>query len=219
MTVADPSPLLEVVGVVAFAVSGAAVAIRARMDWVGVAVLAAVTAVGGGTLRDLLLGHYPISWIANPWAVAVATGTAVVVIAQAHLAPRSAPDETIIVLVADAAGLAVFTVSSTLLALSSGTSAPVAVLIGAVTGTGGGIARDVLARQRPLVLVGQVYALTAVGGATLLVVLLALHAPTTPARWCSVAAVFVLRLAAIRYSWSLPRAPQLPSGPTPPTRD
>ncbi|MBU4213924.1 MAG: trimeric intracellular cation channel family protein [Actinobacteria bacterium] len=219
MTVTDPSPLLEVVGVVAFAVSGAAVAIRARMDWVGVAVLAAVTAVGGGTLRDLLLGRFPIGWVADPWPVWVAIGTAVVVIAQAHLKPRSAPDETLVVLIADAAGLAVFTVASTLLALASGASAPVAVLIGAVTGTGGGIARDVLARQRPLVLVGQVYALTAVGGATLLVVLHALHAPTTIARWSSVAVVFVLRLAAIRFSWSLPRAPQLPSGPTPPTID
>jgi uncharacterized membrane protein YeiH len=213
MTITDPSPVLEVVGVVAFAVSGAAVAIRARMDWVGVAVLAAVTAVGGGTLRDLLLGRFPVGWVADPWPVWVAIGTAALVIAQAHLRPRSAPDETLVVLVADAAGLAVFTVASTLMALSGGASAPVAVLIGAVTGTGGGIARDVLARQRPLVLVGQVYALTAVGGATLLVVLLATGVPTTPARWCSVAAVLALRLAAIRYSWSLPRAPQLPPGP------
>ncbi len=100
-----------------------------------------------------------------------------------------------------------FTVTGTLLALASGASDPVAVLLGVVTGTGGGIARDVLARQRPLVLVGQIYALTAVAGAALLVVAGNVGLAPGLARWIAIALIFVTRLLAIHYSWSLPHFP------------
>lgn len=203
----DPYTLLELIGTVAFAVSGGSVAVRAGMDWLGVAVLAAVTAVGGGTLRDLLLGQLPVGWVQHPWFVWAALATAAVVIAEAYWHPRRAPDSLRLVLVADAAGLAVFTVTGTLLALASGASDPVAVLLGVVTGTGGGIARDVLARQRPLVLVGQIYALTAVAGAALLVVAGNVGLAPGLARWIAIALIFVTRLLAIHYSWSLPHFP------------
>ena len=211
MALGDPYLILEYVGTVAFAVSGGAVAVRAGMDWLGVAVLAVVAAVGGGTVRDLLLGRFPVGWIQDPWPVWVALGTAAVVIAEAYRHPRKAPDSRRIVLVADAAGLAVFTVTGTLLALAAGASGPVAVLLGVVTGTGGGVARDILARQRPLVLVGQIYALTAVAGSIVLVVLTDAHAPAEVARWTAIAVALVLRLLAIRYSWSLPRPPSKPA--------
>ena len=205
MALGDPYLVLEYIGTVAFAVSGGAVAIRAGMDWLGVAVLAVVAAVGGGTVRDLLLGRLPVGWILDPWPVWVALGTAAVVIAKAYWHPRKAPDSRRLILIADAAGLAVFTVTGTLLALAAGVSGPVAVLMGVVTGTGGGVARDVLARQRPLILVGQIYALTAAAGATALVILTDAHAPAEVARWAAIAVALVLRLLAIRYSWSLPR--------------
>jgi uncharacterized membrane protein YeiH len=82
--------------------------------------------------------------------------------------------------VADAAGLAIFTIDGTTLALAAGASRPVAVLLGVITGTGGGVARDVLARQRPLILVGQIYALSAAAGAGVLVVLTDTHTPPKP---------------------------------------
>jgi uncharacterized membrane protein YeiH len=207
----EPYLALEYIGSAAFAVSGATVAVRAAMDWLGVAVLAVVAAVGGGTLRDLLLGRLPVGWIQDPWPVLVALGTAAVVIADAYWHPRRAPDSLRVVLIADAAGLAAFTVNGTLLALAAGVSGPVAVLLGVVSGTGGGVVRDVLARQRALILVGQIYALTAVAGATILVVLTDAHAPPEVARWIAVAVAFVLRMLAIRYSWSLPRFPSKPS--------
>ena len=207
MAVGEPYLVLEYIGTVAFAVSGGAVAIRAGMDWLGVAVLAVVAAVGGGTVRDLLLGRLPVGWILDPWPVWVALGTAAVVIAEAYWHPRKAPDSRRLILIADAAGLAVFTVTGTLLALAAGVSGPVAVLMGVVTGTGGGVARDVLARQRPLILVGQIYALSAAAGATVLVILTDAHTPAEVARWAAIAIVLVLRLLAIRYSWSLPRIP------------
>ena len=207
----DPYLALQLVGTVAFAVSGAAVAVRAGMDWLGIAVLAVVTAVGGGTLRDLLLGRLPVGWITDPWPVWVALGTAAVVVAEAYWHPRRAPDARRLVLVADAAGLAVFTAAGTELALASGTSGPVAVLLGMITGTGGGVARDVLARQRPLVLAGQIYALSAAAGALVLVALTETGAPGEAARWAAVAVTLVLRLLAIRYSWSLPLIPRATS--------
>lgn len=203
----DPYLLIEIVGTVAFAVSGAAVALRAGMDWLGVAVLAIVTAVGGGTIRDLLIGRDPVNWVLDPWPVWLATITAAVVTAEAYWHPRRAPDSLRIVLVADAAGLAVFTAAGTVLSLSAGVVAPVAILLGVVTGTGGGVVRDVLARQRPLVLVGQIYALTALAGGVALVLLREANAPTEVAQWTAIAVTFVLRLLAIRFSWSLPHNP------------
>ena len=202
-----PYSALELIGTIAFAVSGGAVAVRAGMDWLGVGVLAVVTAVGGGTLRDLLLGQFPINWIQHPWPVWVAFGTAVVVIAVAYWHPHHAPDSSTLLLIADAAGLAVFTVTGTLLALAHHTSGPVAVLLGVVTGAAGGVMRDVLARQTPLILVGQIYALSAALGAILLVILHDTHAPTQLTRWLAVAAVFVIRVLAIHFSWSLPHLP------------
>jgi len=207
MAAGTPDLILESVGTVAFAVSGGAVAVRAGMDWLGVAVLAVVTAVGGGTLRDLLLGRLPVSWIQDPWPVWLALATAAVVVAEAYWHPRSAPDSRRIVLWADAAGLAGFTVAGTQLALAAGIGAPVAVLLGVVTGTGGGVARDVLARQRPLILIGQIYALTAAAGAAALAGLTFAGVPQEVARWIAIAVVLGLRLLAIRYSWSLPRIP------------
>jgi uncharacterized membrane protein YeiH len=207
----DPYLALQLIGTVAFAVSGAAVAVRAGMDWLGVAVLAVVTAVGGGTLRDLLLGRLPVGWILDPWPVWAALGTAAVVIAEAYWHPRRSPDSRRLVLAADAAGLAVFTAAGTELALASGTSGPVAVLLGMITGTGGGVARDVLARQRPLVLAGEIYALSAAAGAVVLVALTETAAPSEAARWAAVAVTLVLRLLAIRYSWALPLIPRATS--------
>jgi uncharacterized membrane protein YeiH len=124
MVVGEPYLALEYIGTIAFAVSGAAVAVRAGMDWLGIAVLAVVAAVGGGTLRDLLMGRLPVGWIRDPWQVWVALGTAAVIIAEAYWHPRSRPDSLRFVLVADAAGLAAFTVTGTQLALAAGVSGP-----------------------------------------------------------------------------------------------
>jgi uncharacterized membrane protein YeiH len=136
-----------------------------------------------------------------------------VVIADAYWHPRQAPDSLRMVLWADAAGLAVFTITGTELALDSGISGPVAVLLGVLTGTGGGVARDVLARQRPLVLAGQIYAISAVAGGAVLVLLTDSAVPYEAARWAGVAVTLVLRLLAIHYSWALPPIPGTPDRP------
>lgn len=195
---------LQLVGLVAFALSGAAVAVRAGMDWLGIVVLATITSIGGGTIRDLLIGD-GVGWVAEPWPIWVALATSVAVIAISHWSPQHEPDSLRVVLVADAAGLAVFTVLGTTLALSAGVERDVAVLLGVVTGVGGGVIRDVLAGQRPLVLVGQVYALTAIAGSVLFVGLDAADLDRDLARWSAVTVTFVLRVLAIRFDWTLPR--------------
>jgi len=85
----DAFTLLEAIGTIAFALSGGTVAVRAGMDWLGVVVLAVVTAVGGGTLRDVLLGQFPIRWVEHPWPVALACACAVIVILVGHRVPHS----------------------------------------------------------------------------------------------------------------------------------
>lgn len=200
----DPFLMMQAVGTVAFAVSGGAVAVRAGMDWLGVVVLAVVTAVAGGTMRDLLIGQAPVAWITDPWPIAVAVGVAALVIVLGHVAPQVAVDSGGAVLIADAVGLAAFTVAGVEVALGAGTPAVIACLLGVVTGAGGGVVRDVLARERPLILVGHIYALAALVGAVVLVVLLEVGAPAVLARWSAVSTVLVVRLLAVRLDWSLP---------------
>ncbi len=128
------------------------------------------------------MGKFPGGWIQNPWPVWLALGTAAAIIAEAYWHPRSAPDSFRVVLIADAAGLATCAVTGSLLALAADVSGPVAVLLGVVSGTAGGVVRNVLAGERPLILVGQIYALTAAAGATTVVVLTDARAPAEAAR-------------------------------------
>lgn len=210
VTGGDAFLVLEVVGTVAFALSGGAVAVRAGMDWLGVVVLAAVTAVGGGTLRDLFLGATPVWWVQQPWAVGAAVLAAGAVIVLGHRVPHFALDTRHAVLVADAVGLAAFTVAGTLIALATGVSPWIAVVLGVVTGAGGGVLRDVLARQRPLILVGQIYAMAALAGAALVTALDAASTDGLVTRWAGVLLILAVRLAAIRWQWRLPRFTQTP---------
>lgn len=193
---------MEVVGTIAFAVSGAMAGARARLDWLGVVVLAVVVSVGGGTLRDLML-DIPIDWTTEAWPLLVATGTAVVVIALirqlgVHLDRRS------YVLVADATGLAAFSIVGVDVALETGVAPLTAALLGVVTGVGGGVIRDVLVNQRPTLLSGEIYAVAAGSGTLLYVGLLEVDLAPWVATWLSMLVILGLRLTAISRSWSLP---------------
>jgi uncharacterized membrane protein YeiH len=197
--------LLSVFGTMAFAVSGAAAAMRVGMDVVGVSVLALLTAVGGGSLRDLAIGNLPMWWIADSWAVFVALGFGLLLVPfRNRLSEARAPDSWRVVVIADALGLGAFVVTGASLTLSLGFDPWVAVAMGVVTGTGGGVLRDVLANTTPLIFDGgQIYATAALAGAVLLVVLAEIG-------WIGAAAfvpasvVVVIRLVAIRRRWSLP---------------
>lgn len=143
--------ILDYAGTVAFALSGALVAARKRMDLVGLVVLASVVAVGGGTIRDLVL-NLEVAWVADPSFILVAAVTALVAIPLFRTGGFEHLDKHDLVGLSDAAGMAVFVISGTSIALSAGASDLTAAIIGVITGVGGGMIRDVLAAQIPDVL-------------------------------------------------------------------
>lgn len=191
----------DLFGVFVFAVSGALVAARKQLDWLGALVLAAVTAVGGGTLRDLLLARHPLVWFSDAHYLL----TIALAVAATWAWGRRRPVPKRALLVADAAGLSLFTVVGTQVALTQGQGAVIAVLLGITTGAAGGAIRDVLCAEVPLVLRQEIYATAAAAGGLLFVLLSGLGLPAAAAALVAMAAVFALRLAAIYRDWHLPR--------------
>lgn len=193
--------LLDLAGVAVFAVSGALAAGRKRLDLFGVCVIAVVTAIGGGTLRDLLLGRLPVFWVSDPihLPVILAATAATVVYTRFYQPPVK------FLLVADALGLALFAVSGAQIAESATSQAIVVVLMGAVTCTAGGVLRDVLCNEIPLVLQGgNLYATAALGGAAVYTAASSLGATPLTGTLLGMATVLALRLASIFFGLRLP---------------
>ena len=211
----SPNPLiytLDLIGTIVFALSGALVAVRLRMDLFGVLVLAFVTATSGGIMRDLLIGAVPpasvVSW--KPLALSVGAGLVT------FLFPRLVARLDSPVQVFDAAGLGTFAVAGAAKALAYGLPPVMAALLGMVTGIGGGMVRDVLAAEVPVVLKAEIYAVAALSGATVVVVGWMAGLPATPTAIVGLALCFVLRMVAIWRGWRLPIArPHEPPGTTP----
>ena len=185
-----------------FAVSGALVAGRKqRFDLLGVAVIAIVTAIGGGTIRDVLLDRHPVFWIEDPTylLVILAAAALTMVYARFHQPPR------ISLLVADALGLALFTISGAQVAEQRDLSGTIVVVMATVTGTAGGLLRDVLSAEVPLLLrQSELYATAAIAGATAYLLLQAAGLERTPAALAGMATVAGLRLASILWRLRLP---------------
>jgi uncharacterized membrane protein YeiH len=200
--------LLDLLGVAVFAVSGALAAGRVGLDLLGVVVIAALTAVGGSTLRDLLLNRHPISWIGDPtYLVVVAVAALLTVV---YVGYRPVPDHAL--LVADAFGLALFAMSGAQVAEGAGLSPIIVVLMGTMTGVAGGVLRDVLSGQIPLILRRDIYATAAIAGITLYLVLQALGARRTWAFGVGLLLVAAVRLLAILWGWQLPTFRLSPAG-------
>lgn len=192
---------LEIIGTIGFAVSGAMAATRRRMDVFGVTVLGVLAAVSGGTLRDLLLSE-PVSWLRHWWPIALAAGTAVATIPIA-LRLRPDVDSRRTVLMADALGLAGFSVLGCLTALNAGTPAGIAVIIGTISGITGGMIRDVLTGHAPAVFTGRFYALAAIAGTAVYALLIRTSVNASLAWWMSIACVFALRAYALHRDWTV----------------
>jgi uncharacterized membrane protein YeiH len=192
--------LLDYFGIVVFAVSGALAAARARMDVVGFALLGVVTGIGGGSLRDLLLGRLPVFWIEQPQYIvlcvvaSVATFVSVPIIAS----------RLKLLLWADAVGLAVFAVLGAQTALAAGVPMIIAALLGVVSATFGGLIRDIICRETPLILLKEIYVTAALVGASLYVCLIELEVAAGVAMLVGCSATFVVRGLALVYSLSLP---------------
>src|SRR5688572_11496963 len=193
--------VLDLIGVGVFAITGALAAGRKRLDLIGVLVLALVTAVGGGTIRDLLLDRHPIVWLADPAYLIVIVASAFATMAFVRWRP---PPEAAL-LIADALGLALFSVAGAQIAQRSGLPAASGVALGTITGAAGGILRDVLTAEIPLVFKpGALYATAAIAGTGLYFILDAVGIARQTAALVGIAVVTVVRLSAIWWGLRLP---------------
>lgn len=191
---------LDLFGVAVFAASGTLAGIATQLDLLGILVLASITAVGGGTLRDLLLGERPVFWIKDPGPVyAIIAGT-VATLLWVHFLPIP----TKALLIADALGLAVFAISGARVAEKAGCRPFVIVLMGTLTGAGGGVLRDVLSAKVPLIFRQDIYASAAIAGITVYLLLRAAKVSTAGAFAAGLATVAGTRLVAIALDLRLP---------------
>ena len=191
---------LDLFGTVVFAVSGALAAGRRHMDLFGVLVIAAVTAVGGGTTRDLLLDRHPVFWIDDLTYLAAIAGAAVLTFA--YTSRWRPPRNTL--LYADAFGLAVFAVVGARVTIDAGAHPVIVVLMAGTTATVGGLIRDVLCAETPLILRREIYATAALGGGALYLALQNAGASDAVSAATAIAAVVAVRLAALRWTLHLP---------------
>lgn len=192
--------VLDYLSVFIFALTGALVASRAQLDIVGFVFVACLTAVGGGTVRDVILDR-GVFWVAQPTFVLVATGAAILVFVSAHLLESRLRA----VFWLDAMALAVAVPAGVAAALSVGVAWPVVLIMGVATGCFGGLMRDVVCNEVPLVLKqGELYVTCAFCGAAAALGLLQLDQPLAVALIGCAAATFTLRAGSLAYGWQLP---------------
>ncbi len=204
---------LDVIGVFVFALSGGLVALRAQFDLYGVLVLAWVTGLGGGIVRDVLLGATPPVGISDWRLVVTGLLAGLTVFAfygrfrrVARRRPRRAGAVTTVVKLLDAVGLAVFAVAGAVKAVNLDSPWLAAIIVGGITAIGGGMIRDVLARQVPEVLQRELYAVPAFAGAALIVGLDAAGMLNPSTTWLVVILIFMTRMIAISFDLSVPTA-------------
>ncbi|UZK71096.1 trimeric intracellular cation channel family protein [Sphingomonas sp. S1-29] len=191
---------LDWFGVVVFTVTGCLVASRKQMDIVGFALMGTVTGIGGGTLRDTLL-NLPVFWIEEPSYLLTCGVTSVVIFFTAHI-PQSRY-RTLLWL--DAVGLALFAVTGAGRAMDAGVGAAVVVAMGVVTATFGGIIRDLLGGESPVILTREVYITAALAAAAAFIGLIGLGAVREFATAVGFVVGLLVRAAALHFHWSLPR--------------
>ena len=193
---------LNLIGTFAFGLSGGILAVKKRMDLFGVLVLSVTTGLGGGIIRDLILGHTPPATVTD-WRYLAAAGLAGVLVFVWY--SKIANHGTFIVTF-DAAGLSVFTVTGTLIALNAGLSPMPAALLGMVTGVGGGVLRDVLAAEVPLILRSEIYAVASLLGAIIIIAASQIGFSGVPVEIVAALATFTLRMISFRRGWRIPIA-------------
>ena len=190
---------MDLIGVAVFAVSGALVAYRKKLDGFGVVVLAAVTGVGGGTVRDVIL-DVPVFWLKDPnylYAILLAAGIAIMWLNRQRSVPRTTLE------IADAVGLAFFVAIGVQKSLALGMPDVTAIIMGIITGCFGGMIRDVLARATPMILRGELYATTCIVGGLIYTQSLDLGLTDQTAMLSGMASTLALRLAAIKWRWGI----------------
>lgn len=191
----------DMIGTIACAISGVLVATRLKMDPFGITVLAGVTAIGGGSVRDMLMGATPVFWINDNTYIYVILLTVLISVLWLHHIQRFS---VYLLPIIDAFGLSAFTIVGAQKALAFGFSGIVAIVMGCVTGVVGGMIRDLLSDQIPFVLQKEIYATASILGATLYVVCSYFSLESMMAMAIAMSGTLLLRLSAIYWKLSLP---------------
>lgn len=192
---------LYLVAIVAEAVTAALVAGRRSMDWMGVAMLGPITALGGGSVRDVLLGRYPLSWVEHPSYLLITAGAALATIAVARYMHHLRK----LFLLLDAIGLVVFSVIGCKIAIAMHMPFVIVIAAGMITGCVGGVLRDMLCADIPLLFRTELYATVSIVTGVLYVGGQIIGVPHDVAVGVAMVAGLTLRLLALRYGWSMPK--------------
>ncbi|WP_149538052.1 trimeric intracellular cation channel family protein [Siccirubricoccus phaeus] len=201
MEAAQPLHVLYLIAIIAEAMTAALAAGRREMDWVGVCLLGCVTALGGGSVRDLLLGRYPLSWVEHPSYLLITGGAALATIAIA----RHMHHLRRVFLFLDAVGLVVFTVIGCNLAAGLGMPVVVVIASGMITGCVGGVLRDILCADIPLLFRAELYATASVVTGGLYVAGQRAGLPHDAVMAAAMVIGLGLRLLALRFGWRMPK--------------
>ena len=193
--------IANLMGEAVFAISGVLAAGRKRLDLLGVIVIATVTAIGGGTLRDLMLNRHPIFWFHEPSHLVVILGATLLTLV--YLRFRRPPDRSL--LIADALGVALFSVVGAQVAMAEALPAVICIIMGVMTAVAGGMVRDILTAEIPLILRrGHLYATASITGASLYLLLVHAGIPRPLPMLVGMSAVVLLRLASIFWGLRIP---------------
>jgi uncharacterized membrane protein YeiH len=203
----DSFQLLDYAGVAVFAATGALAASRKQMDLIGFLFLASVTGIGGGTLRDLILGLTPVFWVKDGIVLVVCGSTAVLM----YFAAQVVEHRFTLLLWLDAIGLAAYAVLGAQIGLSNGATGIVAIVTGVMTATFGGIIRDVISNEPTILLRREIYITAALTGASTHVILCSLDVPPLISAPIAGAVAFILRGGAMHFGWTLPAYGRKPS--------
>ncbi|MGX6647703.1 trimeric intracellular cation channel family protein [Maricaulaceae bacterium MS644] len=204
MSIALVFALLDIAGIALFAASGGIIAARKGLDPFGAAVIGTVAGMGGGTLRDILLGELPVYWIEAPGYLVVAVVAGVAGYYGSELVRGETGARRRALVWADAAGLSVFCVLGAQAGLAAGAHWSIALVTGVLSAAFGGVLRDVIVNDVPLIFREDIYALAALFGAGVYVGLVALGLGETVAAPIAALAAFTLRACAVQFKWSLP---------------
>lgn len=193
--------VIDILGTFAFAVSGAFSAMEKKLDPFGTLVIAFVTAIGGGTIRDMLVGNFPVGWLQNNTAIIIIFSSAI----AAMLFGAYLKQLTTALFLFDALGLGLFTIIGFEVGLKYGFSAGVCVALGTISACFGGVLRDVLLNKLPLIFHKEIYALACIAGAVVYYYLHRTNLNTDVSKIICVLIIFSIRLVAVRFNLSLPR--------------
>lgn len=193
--------LIDILGTFSFAAAGAFAAMERKLDPFGVLIISFVTAIGGGTIRDVLIGEFPVAWLRNPTGIAAVLagfGTALFFGGPLRKLER-------LLFLFDALGLGLFTLIGLNKGLAVGLSPGICIMLGTITGCFGGVLRDVLLNRVPLVFQREIYASASLAGGALFFALLSAGIERNSAYAIGILSVFAIRVAAVRWNWALPR--------------